>query len=36
MLGDESLRQRRFARTRFGRDGNNPPLAFARKCECIP
>src|SRR5882757_10264576 len=36
MIGDKLLRQRRFAGACLGRDCDNPPPAFARKCECIP
>jgi hypothetical protein len=35
MIGDKSLRQRRFSGACLGRDRDDPPSAFARKCECI-
>jgi hypothetical protein len=36
MIGDKSLRQRRFTGACLGRDSDNPPLAFARKCKGLP
>jgi hypothetical protein len=35
MIGDKSLRQRRFTGACLGRDRDDPPPAFAGKRECI-